>query len=268
MSWKEAEEAFKISDMALLPIGTLHGHGPTPISVDYTSVEKIADEVGKRTGILTLPVIPYGENDKQKYYPGSISISPETLERYYVDIFKSLRRNGIRRVLVLNGHGGNREALMRAARVVRKNGMIIGIQEWWKLGKLLPKLNEKGCHIVELAVALAIDGIEIADVRPGVFKGEWGDPPDHPIATKNIFGDDFMPLGFDFFNFKGSQVIIPIHTWDLDVDGPESVEVKDLAELSEMGNKLLELVVDYVVDLAEVFAKMPLEEALKSQDDF
>ncbi len=34
MSWKEAEEAFKRSDTAILPVGTFHGHGPTPISID------------------------------------------------------------------------------------------------------------------------------------------------------------------------------------------------------------------------------------------
>jgi hypothetical protein len=267
MSWKEAEEVFNISDTVILPVGTIHAHGPAPLSIDYTSVEVIAKEVGKRTGILTLPVVAYGENEKQKYYPGSIAISPDTLKSYCIDIFTSLRRNGIRKVLILNGHGGNREALIGAARVVRKYGMIIGIQEWWKVGKLLPELNNKGVHIVELAVAMAIDGVDIIDIREGVFKGEWGDPPDFPIATRNIFGENFKPLGFDFFEYKGSQMIIPIHTWDLDVDGLE-VKKEDLAELKEMGKKLLDLVIGYIVDLAKDFAKMEIEEALKSQDNF
>jgi len=38
MSWMEAEEAFKRSDTAILPVGTFHGHGPTPISIDSSSV--------------------------------------------------------------------------------------------------------------------------------------------------------------------------------------------------------------------------------------
>ena len=64
MSWKEAQEAFKRSDTVILPVGTLHGHGPSPISIDSNSVERLADEVGKRTGLVTLPLVVYGENDK------------------------------------------------------------------------------------------------------------------------------------------------------------------------------------------------------------
>ena len=44
----EAEEAFERSEIVRLPVGTLHGHGPTPISIDSSSVEKIAEEVGKK----------------------------------------------------------------------------------------------------------------------------------------------------------------------------------------------------------------------------
>src|SRR3972149_2617974 len=102
MSWKDAEEACKMSDTVILPVGTLHGHGPTPVSVDSSSVERLAEEAGKRTGLVTLPILTYGENDKQKHYPGSIAITPETLKNFYIDIFRSLHRFGVRRVIVLN----------------------------------------------------------------------------------------------------------------------------------------------------------------------
>src|SRR5579871_5336632 len=55
MSWKEAEEAFKRSDTAIVAVGTLHSHGPTPLGFDTTSTAWIADEVGKRTGLVTFP---------------------------------------------------------------------------------------------------------------------------------------------------------------------------------------------------------------------
>ena len=71
MSWREAEEAFKRSDTVILPVGTLHGHSPTPISIDSSSVEWLTEEVGRRTGLVILPLLTYGENDKQKYYPGA-----------------------------------------------------------------------------------------------------------------------------------------------------------------------------------------------------
>src|SRR5712692_3906402 len=102
MSWMEAEEAFRGSDTAIVPVGTLHGHGPTPIGIDARSVEKLADEVGKRTGMMILPLVAYGENDKMKEYPGSIAISPNVLVAFYTDICQSLHRNGIRKVIFLN----------------------------------------------------------------------------------------------------------------------------------------------------------------------
>ena len=114
--------------------------------------------MGKRTGFVTQPLLPYGENDKQKYYPGSISISPDTLEHFYVDIFRKLMRNDVRRVILLNGHGGNRETIVRASRTARDFGMIVAIPEWWSLVKdLMPELQpEKGAFMTELAVSLYI----------------------------------------------------------------------------------------------------------------
>ena len=65
MSWKEAEEAFSKSDTVIVPTGTLHAHGPTPIGIDTTAPERLADEVGARTHILTLPVVAYGEPERE-----------------------------------------------------------------------------------------------------------------------------------------------------------------------------------------------------------
>jgi creatinine amidohydrolase/Fe(II)-dependent formamide hydrolase-like protein len=262
MSWKEAEEAFARSDTVILPVGTLHGHGPTPISIDSSSVEWLAEEVGRRTGLVTLPLLPYGENDKQKYYPGSITIGPDTLERFYVDLFRSLDRNGVRRVIVLNGHGGNREVLIRAGRAAREFGMIIAIPEWWSLGRqLMPELfPEKGAFIAELAVSLAIGGKEIADLRGTGYKGEWGEK----YTMRNVFGDEILPLGFNSFEYKGGGITIPVQAWDIDVEGPPVLGSEVVDELYERGQKILRGLVDYLVDFAEHFKGVNITDALKS----
>jgi len=92
MSWKEAEEAFQRSDTVLMPVGTLHAHGPTPIGIDASSVEALADRVAKKTGLMTLPLLSYGENDKMRDYPGTIAISQSVMEAFYTDICRSLHR--------------------------------------------------------------------------------------------------------------------------------------------------------------------------------
>jgi creatinine amidohydrolase len=263
MSWKEAEEAFKRSDTAILPVGTLHGHGPTPIGIDSSSADWLAEKVGKKTGLVTLPVVNFGENDKQKYYPGSITISPSTIENYFEDIFKSLLRNGIKKVMVINGHGGNRECLIRAGRAVRDVGMIIAILEWWRIGeKLIPDfIPPGGVGVTELSISLVVDGKDNADLRNTGYKGEWGEK----LTVKNIFGDEIKPVRFNNFEYKGAPLIIPMASWDIDLEGPPVLGKEVVDELYDRGQEILKILVDYLIKFAKEFEKIDIADGLKSQ---
>lgn len=264
MSWMQAEEAFKRSDTAILPVGTFHGHGPTPISIDSSSVAWLSEKVGERTGLVTLPLIPFGENDKQKFYPGSITIAPETLERFYVDIIKSLNRNGVRKVIILNGHGGNRETLIRAGRAARDFGVLVAILDWWNIAKeILPELHpEKGSYIQELAVSLFLGGKDIADLRGTGYKGEWGEK----YTMRYIFGEKIKPVTFDKFDFKGGSIIIPIQAWDIDMEGPPVLGKEVVDDLYERGKQIMEGLVEYLVEFAEAFQEVDPSKALESKD--
>ncbi len=259
MSWMEAAEAFKRSDTVIVPVGTLHGHGPTPISIDASSVDRLADEVGKRTGMTILPLVPYGENDKMRDYPGSIAISQPVIEAFYTDICRSLYRNGVRKVMFLNGHGGNREPLVRAGRNVRELGMLVTIVEWWTIErKVMPDLFPEGTHVSELAIAMAIDGAEIADLRNGGYKGEWGiNPP-----LKHIFGEEIKPLGFNAFEYAGAQVIIPIDAWDIDIESPPHLTKSALEALRRRGDAAIERLAEYIAKYAKAFERIDVSTAL------
>ena len=256
MSWREAEEAFKKSDTVILPTGTLHAHGPSPISIDSSSVEKLAEEVGRRTGLVVLPLVPYGEDEKMKHYPATIGISPNVLEGFYMDICRSLRRNGILKVLVLNGHGGNREVLMRVGRDIREFGMLMAIVDWYNIGtKLMPDLFPRPhVFIEELAVAIAIGGKDAADIGKGGYRGEWG-----WTEFRKMFGDKIKPLGFDNFEYKGGPVIIPIDAWDVDVDTPPEIRKDELDRLEKQGQEILKRCADYIAEFAKDFEKIDVK---------
>jgi creatinine amidohydrolase len=259
MSWMEAEEAFKRSDTVIMPVGTLHGHGPTPIGIDATSVDALADRVGKQTGLMVLPSLPYGENDKMREYPGSIAIGQHVLEGFYTDICRSLHRNGIRKIIFLNGHGGNREPLIRTGRNIRGLGMVAAVVEWWTVGKkLMPAAFPEGSHIWELAIAMAIDGTEIADLRGGGYKGEWGTDP----ALRRLFGEKIKPLGFNSFEYQGAQVIIPVDAWDIDVASPPEIDEGALEALRRKGEESIERLVEYCSAFAREFEKIDVSRAL------
>ncbi len=260
MSWKEAEEAFKRSDTAILPTGTLHAHGPTPIGIDASAAERLANEVGERTGLLTLPVVTYGEDDKMAHYPGSMAINPHTLELYYTDICRSLRRNGIRKVVVVNGHGGNMEALIRTGRSAREFGMLIAIIEWWTTGvQALPKVfHEKTIWYDEFMMGLAIHGKENADIRSMKHKGEWGKNP-----TKKVFGSKIIPVIFNHSEFKGGIVTIPVDSWDIDIESPPGVRKDQLDGLTREGERMISHMADYIADFAKEFEKVDVDKFLK-----
>jgi hypothetical protein len=260
MSWKEAQEAFARSDTVIVPVGTLHGHGPTPIGIDAISVEKLADEVGRRTGMMVLPLLPYGENDKMRDYPGSIAISQHIFEAFCTDICRSLHRNGVRKVVFLNGHGGNREPLIRTGRNVRELGMLITVAEWWTIERaLMPELFPEGSHISELALAIAIDGIDIADVRSGGYKGEWGTNP----PLRHLFGERIAPRGFNSFEYAGARVIIPVDAWDIDVESPPEIERGALEALRRRGQDAIDRLSAYLSDFVREFQKIDVAKALR-----
>jgi hypothetical protein len=254
----EAQEAFKRADTAIVPVGTLHAHGPIPIGIDARSVEKLAEEVGKRTGLMVLPVLAYGENDKMKEYPGSITIRAHVIEAVYTDVCRSLHRNGARKVIFLNGHGGNHEPLLRAGRNARAFGMLVAIVEWGYIERALrPDLFTEGNFtseyaLAELAVAIAIDGTEIADLRGGGYKGEWGFPP----TVKKLFGEKITPLGFSTFEYAGAQVTIPVDAWEIDVESPPDIDRSALQGLRRQGEETIERMTEYISRFAGEFQKI------------
>jgi len=260
MSWREAQEAFERTETAIVPVGTLHAHGPTPISIDASSVEKLADEVGKRTGILVAPLVAYGEDDKMLGYPGSIAIQPSTLENLYFDICKSLNRNGIKKVIFINGHGGNRETLIRTGRRVKELGMLAAIVEWWVIGpKVIPELfPNSDVYMEELAVAVAIGGTKIADLRRGGYKGEWGVNP-----TRNILGEKIKPIRFNDFTYKGAKIIIPVDAWDIDVDAPPEVSEEELEPLAKRGQEIISHLADFIAEFAQDFESTTIPTSTK-----
>lgn len=119
MTWEEARDKFKETNIAILPVGSLEQHGPhLPLSTDAYDAYWVAKETAKRVNPPTPIVIPpinYGISYHHMAFPGTISLSPETLISIVVDIGSSLVVYGVKKLIILNGHGGNTPALKCAA---------------------------------------------------------------------------------------------------------------------------------------------------------
>ena len=131
LTWPEFERVDKT--VALLPTGIVEAHGPhLPLGTDALMATYIAEETARRTNVLLLPTVWYGNTYVLDKFPGTISISNETLYRLYLDIFREVARNGVRYLVVVNGHGGNVDALSMAAKdAVRETKLTVILVNWW-----------------------------------------------------------------------------------------------------------------------------------------
>ncbi|MQA10891.1 MAG: mycofactocin biosynthesis peptidyl-dipeptidase MftE [Pseudonocardiaceae bacterium] len=102
----------------LVPTGSCEQHGPhLPLDTDT----RIAAAVAEAAGDLVAPTIPYGSSGEHQDFPGTVSIGHDTLCALLVEYGRSACR-WARRVLFVNGHGGNVAALSEAVRRLRYEG--------------------------------------------------------------------------------------------------------------------------------------------------
>lgn len=135
MNWMEFKRLVpKKTDAVLLPVGTIEAHGVTGLGTDNQIPSSIAERIAQPVNALIAPTIPYGITRTLLPYPGSLTVPPETFERYVAEVAASLADAGFRRIVFLNGHGGNTEALKNTStRLYRdKKAYSIAI-DWWML---------------------------------------------------------------------------------------------------------------------------------------
>lgn len=142
MSWTEAKEYFTKNDIAILPVGSNEQHGPqNPLGTDHLIAKAIAEETVKQTGVLCVQVIPFGVSSHHKQFWGTVYISPKTFKNYVKEVCLSLSYYNIRKIVIVNGHGGNQCALKELARELREKGIFVSIFQWWEAAnKLLQNL--------------------------------------------------------------------------------------------------------------------------------
>src|SRR2546423_2317145 len=96
--------------VVLLPLGAMEQHGPhLAVSTDSDIVSHIAIQAEKQRNadILLCPTLPFGSSHHHLSFGGTISISITTYTQLLVELVESLLQNGFRRIVLLNGHGGN-----------------------------------------------------------------------------------------------------------------------------------------------------------------
>jgi creatinine amidohydrolase len=132
MNWMHVEARLAEDDRAVLPIGSTEQHAYLSLAVDATLAERVAAEAAAPLGVPVFPVMPYGLAPYFLAYPGSVSLRVSTLLAVVGDILDCLSGQGFRRILIVNGHGGNNpvDAFVREW-VAGRAGHRVRFHNWW-----------------------------------------------------------------------------------------------------------------------------------------
>jgi creatinine amidohydrolase len=143
MNWMQAEAYLAQDDRAVIPLGSTEQHSYLSLSVDSILAERVAVEAAEPLGVPVFPVVAYGLTPYFLAYPGTISLRMATYAGIIGDILDSLHATGFRRILFVNGHGGNTPADTLATEwAAARPEMRIKFHNWWNAPKTWAKAVE------------------------------------------------------------------------------------------------------------------------------
>lgn len=178
-------------DTVLVTVGTLEPHGVINNGADNTAPVAIAHALAGEINALVAPHIPYGVTGDLAPYPGALHVPEDVFRAYVHAVLDGMAKNGFRRVIVINGHGGPQAALLQSLlrEVAFEHGMQTLLVNWWSLcsDETIGVFGEDGGHagINETAFIQAINpklvhkelysGKEMATANPP--PGAWSATP-------------------------------------------------------------------------------------------
>jgi len=209
----EARDLLAANPVILLPLGSHEDQGPHAPMGDYLLAEKMAELAAIRasqrgTRTLVAPVLPFGGLDWFAPMPGGIAITQGTLVAVLTEMVESLHRNGLTRLIVINGHGGNVGPIAEVARTLyEQDRTLLPSLYLWRIGYgLLPKIvgAEKAAEVSgHGADPLTSLGLHLFPelMRPDLV------PEAKPLQNDPVLGLPFTGLGAA--SFEGAEVAMP-----------------------------------------------------------
>ena len=246
LTWPEARKRFKEVDIALLPVGAIEQHGPhLPLDTDAFDAEYLARKVAencKKPQPLVLPLVPYGVSYHHDDFSGTISVNNDTLSQFIYEIGMSAAKNGITKLIIINGHGGNVPALKFAAQLINRDSRIFttvdtGETSDTDLGHICETKNDVHAGEIETSTSLAT----------------------RPHLVKMNKAKKFVPeFSIEYLNFSAKRSV----EWFAKTSriSPEGILGDPTKATVEKGEKMWEVMIKNLVELVESLKIMSLNE--------
>lgn len=142
MDWRMIEDWVRHDDRAVVPIGSTEQHAGLSLMTDAILAERVAVEAAAPLGIPVFPAIPFGLAPYFQSFPGSVTLRVATLCAVVTDVLDSLKRSGFRRIVLVNGHGGNQPAGALAQEWMMDNpDCRTRFHDWWRAPKTFAQVQ-------------------------------------------------------------------------------------------------------------------------------
>lgn len=134
LTWREyADLVPSQTDLVFLPVGTIEAHGAAILGTDNVIPISIGEYLADRFFAILAPCVHYGITKSLYGWPGSSTIRPEIFREYLLDIMESFAHKKLRRVVIVNGHGGNNTILKEVAhQAYARFGLKVAVLHWWQ----------------------------------------------------------------------------------------------------------------------------------------
>ena len=235
LSYPEVELYLKEKDIILLPVGSVEQHSPYGlIGTDFITAEHIARQAGEVMDILVAPTLCYGVSPHHMAFPGTVSLSPDTLIAVICDVVQSFVTHGFKKVICINGHGGNIAAIQVALAQLKANSApgIFQLTSWYTL----PGVSEICTELYHYNVGKHATASEVAvtmSSRTRVFKNKATKPTavERPHYNWPLSAEEFRKTFPD-----GRMLSAP---WlATEADGRQIADVAVKALVSELSSML------------------------------
>ncbi len=150
LNWMEIETYLKKDDRLLLVLGATEQHGYISIGADVKIPLSLADAASQQSGVLVAPPLNFGCSSYFTKYPGTISLRVKTLVDVVEDMVRSLFQQGFKRLVIVNGHGGNKPAKVALGELANElHGLKMSWYDWWEapsVNAIAKQYNLQGYH--------------------------------------------------------------------------------------------------------------------------
>jgi len=220
LNWMDVENYLKTDDRLIIPLGACEQHGYLSLMTDAKIPLALADAASQKSGVLVAPAVNFGISPYFLTYPGTISLKTETLICVMEDIIHSLHAQEFHRILVLNGHGGNRSVRQKLTELMNElSGVKIAWYDWWIAPSVEEVAHRHGLEPYHASWSENFPFVRVCEVPQGVKTPPATRELMNAAQTREVFGDGVF--GGDY---QASQEVM---------DEVFSVALRDILHLLE-----------------------------------